>query len=75
MAYVTSRTVGAAAGDDEHQYLTWFRVAGTTAFLAYAGAVVPQGIWKALRWSTVWKEVIDGLIYALLTAGTFGWLA
>ncbi|MHC4513268.1 MAG: hypothetical protein ACYTGW_09740 [Planctomycetota bacterium] len=72
VAYMTSRTVGTVT---EHQYLAVFRVAGTTAFLAYSAAVIPQGIWKGIRWSTVWKEVIDGLIYALLTAGTFGWLA
>ena len=51
------------------------RVAGTTAFLAYSSAVIPQAIWKSVRWSTVWKEVLDGLAYALLTAGAFGWLA
>jgi hypothetical protein len=25
-------------------------------------------------WSMTFKEVIDGLVYGLLTAGTFGWL-
>jgi hypothetical protein len=25
-------------------------------------------------WGTTIKEVIDGLVYGLLTAGTFGWL-
>ncbi len=77
VAYVVSRTVGAdaAAAAGEHAYLSVFRVAGTTAFLAYSAAVIPQAIWKSLRWSTVWKEVADGLGYALLTAGFFGWLA
>jgi hypothetical protein len=25
-------------------------------------------------WSMTIKEVVDGLVYGLLTAGTFGWL-
>jgi hypothetical protein len=25
-------------------------------------------------WGATIKEVIDGLVYGLLTAGTFGWL-
>jgi len=51
-----------------------FRVAGTSAFLAYGLANLSNGIWKGLPWSNVIKEVVDGLVYALLTAGTFGWL-
>jgi hypothetical protein len=31
-------------------------------------------IWKGYPWGFVLKEVIDGLIYGLLMAGTFGWL-
>jgi hypothetical protein len=27
-----------------------------------------------MPWSIVLKESFDGLIYSLLTAGTFGWL-
>jgi hypothetical protein len=33
-----------------------------------------NGIWKGLPWSMVLKEAFDGLIYALLAAGSFGWL-
>jgi len=33
-----------------------------------------NGIWKGQTWSVTFKEVVDGLVYALLTAGTFGWL-
>jgi hypothetical protein len=69
VAYVTSRTVG-AGGD----YLQVFRVAGACAFLAYAGATPTESIWKGVRWSATAKHLFDGLIYALLTAGTFGWL-
>jgi hypothetical protein len=51
-----------------------FRVAGTAAFLPYCVGILSNGIWKGQPWSNVIKEAADGLIYALLTAGTFGWL-
>jgi hypothetical protein len=69
VAYLTGHTV--AAGTD---YLAVFRVAGTAAFMAYGLGNLSNGIWKGQRWSTVLKEVFDGLVYGLLTAGTFGWL-
>jgi hypothetical protein len=55
-------------------YLLVFRVVGTAAFLTYGLGPLANVIWKGYPWSFVLKEVIDGLIYALLTAGTFGWL-
>jgi hypothetical protein len=54
--------------------LTVFRVAGTAAFMTYSLGPLANGIWKGLPWSMVFKESFDGLIYSLLTAGTFGWL-
>jgi hypothetical protein len=33
-----------------------------------------NGIWKGQPWGMTIREVIDGLVYGLLTAGTFGWL-
>ena len=69
VAYLTGRTL--PRGTD---YLAVFRVAGTAAFLAYGLGQLSNGIWKGQRWSATIKEVIDGLIYGLLTAGTFGWL-
>jgi hypothetical protein len=55
-------------------YRTVFRVVGTAAFLAYGLGNLSNGIWKGQTWSSTIKEVFDGLVYALLTAGTFGWL-
>ena len=55
-------------------YLSVFRVVGATAFLAYAAGVVPGAIWMGKPWRVVAKEVLDGLVYGLVTAGTFGWL-
>ena len=55
-------------------YLGVFRVAGTTAFIAYAAGLWQQSIWYSRPWSTTLKHTLDGLIYALLTGGAFGWL-
>jgi hypothetical protein len=51
-----------------------FRVVGTAAFLAYGVGGLSNGIWKGYTWKMVLLEAFDGLIYAGLTAGTFGWL-
>ncbi len=69
VAYLTSRLLIPAT-----DYLHVFRVAGTVAWLGYAGATISQGIWMGRPWSTVLKDVFDGLLYGLVTAGTFGWL-
>jgi hypothetical protein len=69
VAYLTGHTVAPGA-----HYLAVFRVVGTAAFLAYGLGNLSNGIWKGQPWSIVIKEVIDGLVYASLTAGTFGWL-
>ena len=44
------------------------------AFMAYGLSQLANGIWKGEPWGMVAKEVIDGLVYGCLTAGTFGWL-
>ena len=49
-------------------------MAGTFAFAAYSLAFVQDAIWKGENWGVTFKHMLDGLIYGLLTAGTFGWL-
>lgn len=68
-AYLAAATLPADAS-----YLAVFRVTGTAAFLAYAAAVWPESIWHHRPWGTSAKFTLDGLIYALLTGGAFGWL-
>jgi hypothetical protein len=68
-AYLTGRTLSVGV-----HYLIVFRVAGTAAFMAYGLGNLSNSIWKGQPWSNTLKEVFDGLIYGLLTAGTFGWL-
>ncbi len=55
-------------------YRAVFRVAAVAGFMAYGLGQLINGIWKGQTWTTTVKEVVDGLVYALLTAGTFGWL-
>jgi hypothetical protein len=55
-------------------YLKVFQFAGATAFIGYAVALWQMSIWYRRAWSTTIKATVDGLIYACLTAGTFGWL-
>jgi hypothetical protein len=33
-----------------------------------------MSIWLQRSWCTTAKATLDGLLYAALTAGTFGWL-
>jgi hypothetical protein len=51
-----------------------FRFAGVTSFLGYSAAIWQMSIWYRRSWVTTIKTTIDGLVYAGLTAGTFGWL-
>lgn len=69
VAYLAAHTVASGA-----HYLAVFRVVGTAAFLVYGLGHISNGIWKGQTWGMTIKEVIDGLVYGLLTAGTFGWL-
>ena len=56
------------------EYLAVFQVVGTAAVLGFCFGDLSDSIWKGQLWSTTLKNVFDGLIYALLTAGVFGWL-
>ena len=68
-AYITSRAVG-----PNPHYLDVFRFAGATSFIAYSIALLQNSIWYKRKWSSTLKSMFDGLIYAFVTAGTFGWL-
>ncbi len=68
-AYVAGAALPAGA-----EYLKVFRFAGVTAFVGYSLALWQSSIWYGRSWTTTIKATVDGLVYALLTAGTFGWL-
>ncbi len=54
-------------------YLEVFRVVGTSAWLAYAWQGPADSIWAGKPWSATLRAMFDGLVYAALTAGAFGW--
>jgi hypothetical protein len=68
-AYVAGRALPPGS-----PYRSVFRFAGATAFIGYAAGLWQMSIWYWRSWSTTIKATFDGLIYGLLTAGTFGWL-
>lgn len=68
-AYIAGRALGPGA-----HYLAVFRFAGCTAFVGHSLALWQGTIWFKRSWKTTLKSTIDGLIYGLLTGGTFGWL-
>jgi hypothetical protein len=69
VAYVASTTLEAGTAS-----LKVLQVTGTVGWLAYAAGQVPSSIWMKKPWSVTWKEVLDGLIYGLVTGGFFAWL-
>ncbi len=70
---IAAYVAGRALGPDAH-YLGVFRFVGCTAFVGYSLALLQNSIWYKRAWGITLKSMFDGLVYALLTAGTFGWL-
>jgi hypothetical protein len=68
-AYIAGRELPPAA-----PYLSIFRLVGFTAFMAYSLALPQGSIWYRRNWRVTLVEMIEGLVYAGLTAGMFGWL-
>jgi hypothetical protein len=68
-AYIAGRALAPGT-----RYLEVFRFAGCTAFLGYSLALLQNSIWYWRNWGATLRSVADGLIYGLLTGGTFGWL-
>src|SRR5882672_11158021 len=68
-AYVASSALPAGT-----PYLRVFQVVAGATFMGYALAAWPLSIWYGRKWSTALKSTLDAVIYALVTAGTFGWL-
>jgi hypothetical protein len=68
-AYAAGLALGAGA-----PYLAVFRCVSVSALMAYALGHAHQSIWYRQAWSTTGRYFLDGSIYALLTAGVFGWL-
>ena len=69
VAYLAASTLEVGAS-----YLAVFQVTGTTAFMAYGFIGFQESIWFGLPGKVAFKHALDGLAYALLTAGIFAWL-
>jgi hypothetical protein len=68
-AYVAAHALPPGA-----HYLRVFQLVGVTAFTGYSLAIWQLSIWYRRSLGTTIRTTIDGLVYALLTAGAFGWL-
>jgi len=68
-AYIAGRALAPGT-----PYLKVFQIVGASAFMGYALALCEMSIWYRRSWGLTLKSAFDGLIYAALTAGTFGWL-
>ena len=68
-AYITGHTRAPGA-----PFLEVFRVSGTVAFCCYVVALWQNWIWwgKSTRFTLTYS--VDGVVYALVTGATFGWL-
>ena len=68
-AFLSGRTLAPGTA-----FLQVFRVVGTAALLGYGAAHAQESIWSGRSWVVTFKHLFDSVIYALLTAATFGWL-
>ena len=68
-AYIAGRELTFGA-----PYLAVFRLTGFAAFMGYAMALPQAAIWYRRNWRMTIVTMFDGLVFALLTGGMFGWL-
>ena len=54
--------------------MTVLRALSAVAFLGFAGAKPADTIWKGKPRSCLAKDMVDGLVYALVTGAVFAWL-
>ena len=69
LAYVTSKLVN--SGQSFMMVFHSFLILGT---LTYSGAPAIGSIWFGHSWTRTIKDIVDGIIYAVVTAAAFGWL-
>jgi hypothetical protein len=67
--YVASIMLGPGA-----DYMPVFRVTSTVTFAGYALGIWQNWIWYSRDLGAIVRSSVDGLVYALLTGGLFGWL-
>ena len=67
-AYVATNTLAAGAAE-----IQVFRIVAVVTFMAYSLGTLQYGIWWGQPWKAVFKDVVDGLVYGLLTGAIFAW--
>lgn len=67
-AYICTTTSLTHAG---MEFMDVFQVAGAVSFICYSWAHIPDSIWKGVPWVVTFKNVIDGLVYGILTGLAF----
>lgn len=68
-AYVASVSLPAGT-----PYMTVFRVVASCMLLAFCSNVLSDAIWKSHPLRPVLMHIADGVVYALVAGGLFGWL-
>lgn len=68
-AYVAGRALGPGAS-----YPAVFRFVGASAFMCHFMGQMQESIWHKRSWATTARFGVGSVVYALVTAGTFGWL-
>lgn len=66
IAYIAGRSLG-----PDVAYLRVFQVVGTIGILAYLAGAIPEAIWYQQPGHYVTGKVVDGIVWGLLTAGSF----
>ena len=51
-----------------------FHIAVLATFIAYGAGAISDGIWKGEPWKSVFKDLLDALIYGLVSGVAFCWL-
>lgn len=51
-----------------------FHLVALVTFIAYAGGALSDGIWRGEPWRSVAKNLLDALIYAIVSGFAFAWL-
>lgn len=69
IGYLATLSLSAGA-----EYMSVFRHIFVASFLTYGWAQIPYSIWMGQPWSNCVRFLIDALIYAGVTAGTFAFL-
>ncbi|MCE2422276.1 MAG: hypothetical protein J4G03_03055 [Gemmatimonadetes bacterium] len=71
---ITACIADSVLADGNPQYMEVFKLVGWVMFMCHGMGQATRSIWFHQEWSTTFKNMFDAAIYALLTAGTFGWL-